>query len=139
MIPRFLNSIARTAFFSARHRIVFPHAIRSFSSTQSRAVDNLPAFTEAFQKSTIFRKLANQPEAINAIRSLMETLKESGVDVSSGAQPSTFAMAKLMMNSKFREQIKIMAEAMKKADVDLTSKEVMDELMAIKKAAETPK
>ncbi|KAG6886926.1 hypothetical protein C0992_001610 [Termitomyces sp. T32_za158] len=133
-------SLARTVIPGARRQILYVRCPRSFStSPRVRAIGDLSAFTAAFQKTTVFKKLANHPEAINSIRALMETMQEAGVDVSSGAQPSTFKMAKLMMSSKFREQIRVVADEMKKADVDINSKEVMDEIMTLKKVAEPPK
>lgn len=42
--------------------------------------------------------------------------------MSAGAQPSKFQMAKLLMSSKFREQMRVVAEEMNKAGVDINSR-----------------
>ncbi|KAG5351268.1 hypothetical protein E4T56_gene3585 [Termitomyces sp. T112] len=140
MINQTVASLARTAIPGVRRHIIYARHLRPFSTTpRDRSIGDISAFTAAFQKTTVFKKLANHPEAINAIRALMGIMQEAGIDVTSGAQPSTFKMAKLMMNSKFREQVTVVAEEMKKANVDLNSKEVMDEIMALRKAAEPPK
>ncbi|KAG5649481.1 hypothetical protein H0H81_003585 [Sphagnurus paluster] len=70
---------------------------------------------------------------------IVHSVASLGVDLTSGKKPSALKMAKLAMNSQFREQMKMVAEEMKKADVDFSSPEVMNEIMALKKAAETPK
>ncbi|KAG6832980.1 hypothetical protein H0H92_004864 [Tricholoma furcatifolium] len=103
------------------------------------SINNLEAFSAAFQKTSLFKKLVNHPEAISAIRETVGILQDSGIDVTSGAQPSAFKMAKLMMNSRFREQVKKMAEEMQKAGIDVNSKEVMDEIVALKNSMEPPK
>ncbi|KAG6911659.1 hypothetical protein DXG01_007909 [Tephrocybe rancida] len=140
MIPRLVaNALSRAVYPAVRRHVASARSQRPFSTTlRVRNIENLPAFSAAFQKTDTFKKLANHPEAFNAIRAMMDALQEAGVDVTSG-QPSALKMAKLMMNSKFREQVKLVAEEMKKAGVDLSSKEVMDEMLALKKAAETPK
>ncbi|KAF8076187.1 hypothetical protein FPV67DRAFT_1470660 [Lyophyllum atratum] len=143
MIPRLLaTSLARTArpalYIPCRLRCT--HYQRSFSSTpRARSDDSLAAFTAAFQKTAVFKKLASHPEAIKALEDLTRMLQEAGVDLTSGKKPSTLKMAKLAMNSRFREQMKKMAEEMNKAGVDFNSKEVQDEILALKKAAEPPK
>ncbi|KAF9468930.1 hypothetical protein BDZ94DRAFT_552645 [Collybia nuda] len=108
---------------------------RSFSVTPRLAAipSNLTAFQAAFQKTTIFRKLANHPEAISALQDLAKALDEAGVDLAGGKQPSTLQMMKLAAKSEFRATIKRVSEEMKKAGVDFGSKEVMDEIMGLKK------
>ncbi|KAF5387779.1 hypothetical protein D9615_000214 [Tricholomella constricta] len=142
MIQRLLaTSLARTARPALQIPCLpnCPRYQRSFSSTPRAQIDNnLAAFTAAFQKTSVFKKLAGHPEAIKALEELTRTLQEAGVELTSG-QVSPLKMAKLAMNSKFRQQIKRVSEEMKKADVDFASKEVMDEIMALKKAAEPPK
>ncbi|KAG6833760.1 hypothetical protein H0H87_001192 [Tephrocybe sp. NHM501043] len=123
MIPRLLaNSFPRTMRLAVNQPILRTRFQRPLSTTLRVQNIDIPTFSAAFQQTTTFKKLANHPEAINAIRSMMDTLRESGIDVASGTQPSTFKMAKLMMNSKFREQVKRVAEEMNKAGVDLSSK-----------------
>ncbi|KAG6890922.1 hypothetical protein C0995_000879 [Termitomyces sp. Mi166 len=139
MIHRLVASLARTAIPGVRRHVLYARP-RPFSTTpRVWAIEDISSFTAAFQKTTVFKKLANHPEAINAIRALMETIQEAGIDMTSGAQPSTYKMVTLMMNFKFRKQVRAVAEAMKKADVDINSKEVLDEIMALKKVAEPPK
>lgn len=82
MIQRLLaTSLARTArpALHAPCRIHHARYQRLFSNTPRAQVDNnLAAFTAAFQKTSVFKKLANYPEAIKALEELTVTLQESG-------------------------------------------------------------
>ncbi|RDB23141.1 hypothetical protein Hypma_009555 [Hypsizygus marmoreus] len=155
------TTLARTArpaiHAPCRHRI--SRFQRSFSaSPRAHAVENPAAFMATFQKTSVFKKLANHPEAIAALENFAKTLQDAGqsshthddrkistesdstgIDLTSGKKPSTLKMAKLAMSSKFREEMKRVADEMNKAGVDFTSKEVMDEIMTLQKAVETPK
>lgn len=80
-----------------------------------------------------FEKLGESPEALAAINRLMEVLQKHGVDVSSGAKPSMFQLAKLATNAEVRDATAkgaqanylhstdaAVAEEMRKAGVDLS-------------------
>ncbi|GLB33608.1 hypothetical protein LshimejAT787_0104920 [Lyophyllum shimeji] len=138
MIRQLLTSSLVRAARSARQvpcRLHRAHQLRRFTSNpQPPSDEHLAAFTAAFQKTKVFKKLASHPEAIKSLEDLTRILQDAGVDLTSGQKPSALKMAKLAMSSTFREQIKKVAEEMKKAGVDFNSKEVMDEIMALKKA-----
>jgi len=66
---------------------------------------------------------------------LVEILQSKGIDVTSSQPPSTLTMMKLMASGDFRAAMLKVAEEMKKAGVDLSSKEVFEELMKIRKGS----
>lgn len=61
----------------------FPHRYqRSFSVTprfQATPTDGIEAFTAAFKKTSVFKKLANHPEAITALESFARALQDAGI------------------------------------------------------------
>lgn len=139
LISRFLAAAIRRSVRPALSCRYLPRY--HFSTTFQRAAvpSNLSAFQAAFQKTAIFKKLANHPEAISALQDLAKALDGAGrkfisiheqttypslagVDVAGGKQPSTLQMIKLAANSELRAAVKRVAEEMKKADVDFGSK-----------------
>jgi len=119
-----------------------PRYHRSFSvsppTRANPAPDHLTEFTAALQKTSIWKKLANHPDAIVALQDFGRALQNAGVDPTLG-KPSTFKMLKLAANPEFRASITRVTEEMKKAGVDLTSPEVMEEVMKLQKYLGQPK
>ncbi|KAF8665753.1 hypothetical protein AX16_000201 [Volvariella volvacea WC 439] len=122
---------ARPIFYSS-----LQHAYsgrRPFSSTlATRASEPPETFVTAFRNTSLFRKLADKPEALEALQNFAKLLQDAGVDLTSRKQPSTLQMIKLAANSEFREGAQRVAEEMQKAGIDLKSKEVMEEIMNLK-------
>ncbi|TFK43138.1 hypothetical protein BDQ12DRAFT_674463 [Crucibulum laeve] len=110
---------------------------RLFSSTTlARASESTgpdPKLLAALRKTTFVRKLADSPKALEALMNFTKIMHEKGVDLASGKPPSGMQMMRLAANSEFREAASTMVEELKKAGVDLKSKEVMEELMSVKK------
>ncbi|KAF8897347.1 hypothetical protein BD779DRAFT_1490324 [Infundibulicybe gibba] len=111
-----------------------PQFRRPFSATpHPQASENPEAFITAFKNTSIFKKLADKPEALVALEEFARLLQSSGVDLSSGKRPSTLQMLKLASNSEFRTGAQRVVEELQKAGVDFKSKEIMDEMMNLSK------
>ncbi|ESK97433.1 mrna export [Moniliophthora roreri MCA 2997] len=107
---------------------------RAFSITSRREASE-PDLGELYvklSKTTIFKKLAESPSAINAVKEFGEAMQKQGLDTTK--PPTTMQMLKLSMNKDFREAALRLQEEFQRAGIDLTDKAVMDELMqAMKK------
>ncbi|PFH50544.1 hypothetical protein AMATHDRAFT_111628, partial [Amanita thiersii Skay4041] len=73
------------------------------------------------QQAPVFRKLADQPEAILALHRFAEFLKGKGINPATGAQPPTFRLLRLAASTEFQEEIKRVADELQKAGIDLRS------------------
>ncbi|TLD24150.1 hypothetical protein PspLS_06369 [Pyricularia sp. CBS 133598] len=73
-------------------------------------------------------KIAQSPDAVNAIMEFEQVLKAKGYDFRAGQQPSKLQMMKLMMDSEFRQAMLKLAEEMQKAGIDGNSPQ-MQEMM----------
>ncbi|KAF9499365.1 hypothetical protein BDN71DRAFT_175605 [Pleurotus eryngii] len=105
-------------------------AQKSTLDASSAASDVLKAFSE----TTLFRKLADDPEALKEMAEFVKLLKSKGIDPTSGKTPGTMQMLKLVADPEFREAAKRTQERLLKSGVDLKSPEIMAELMALKKS-----
>ncbi|KIJ70264.1 hypothetical protein HYDPIDRAFT_77322 [Hydnomerulius pinastri MD-312] len=106
---------------------------RNFSFTPCvQASEQDDAFLNNFKNTSIFRKIADKPEALMALRDFATLMKEKGIDASSGP-PSTTQMIRLAASSDFRAAAQRVVEELKNAGVDLTSQDAMQELMALSK------
>ncbi|KAH7930257.1 hypothetical protein BV22DRAFT_1101858 [Leucogyrophana mollusca] len=106
---------------------------RTFSFTpQLRAAENDDAFMTQFKNTSIFRKLADKPEALMALRDFANLMRDKGIDASSGP-PSTMQMMRLAANPEFRQAAQRVVAELKNAGVDLTSQDAMQELMGLSK------
>ncbi|TFK76104.1 hypothetical protein BDN72DRAFT_891952 [Pluteus cervinus] len=108
-----------------------PTPRRAFTSTQPKQASEDPIIS-AFKNTSLFRKLADKPEALHALENFAKLLQEAGVDLSSGKPPSTLQMMKLAANTRFRESAQKVADELRKAGVDFQSKELMAEIMSLK-------
>ncbi|KAF8845694.1 hypothetical protein BDN67DRAFT_961301 [Paxillus ammoniavirescens] len=89
-------------------------------------------FLNNFKDTSVFRQITNNPEALMALRDFAALMKEKGIDASSGP-PSTMQMLRLAGSSDFRKAAQRVVDELKNAGVDLTSQDVMQELMALSK------
>ncbi|EGO01772.1 hypothetical protein SERLA73DRAFT_177267 [Serpula lacrymans var. lacrymans S7.3] len=119
-----------------RPNLQYHHTQRSFSCTSrlQAAEPQDDTFLSNFKNTPIFRKLADKPEALIALRDFAAILKERGIDPSSGP-PSTTQMLRLAANSEFREAAQRVVTELKNAGVDLTSQDAMQELMGAYKGS----
>lgn len=112
------------------HPAPFSH---NFSSTtRVRAVEDPDAFISGFKNTSLFKKLADKPEALQALDRFSKLLRKAGIDTTSGKQPSKMQLINLASNAEFRESARNVAEELQKAGVDLHSREVMEEVMNLK-------
>ncbi|KAF9224285.1 hypothetical protein BS17DRAFT_779589 [Gyrodon lividus] len=95
---------------------------RTFSFTpRVRATEQDNTFLNNFKDTSVFRKVADNPEALMALRDFAALMKEKGIDASSGP-PSTMQMLRLAGSSDFREAAQRVVDELKNAGVDLSSK-----------------
>ncbi|KAJ3507557.1 hypothetical protein NLJ89_g6232 [Agrocybe chaxingu] len=110
-----------------------PRSFRFISSTVPRRALVPPGVDHntlaAFKASPTFQKLQNSPGALEALMNMAEVLKKNGIDASKGFSPSL--MWKVAGNKEIREATTKLLEEFKKAGVDLSSKDVMQELTAL--------
>ncbi|KZT20751.1 hypothetical protein NEOLEDRAFT_1100174 [Neolentinus lepideus HHB14362 ss-1] len=95
-----------------------------------QAAESPESMIANIRNTSLFKKIADKPEALAALRDFAALLQEQGIDASAGP-PSTMQMFKLAANSKFREGAKRVVEELQNAGVDLTSKEAMEEIMKL--------
>ncbi|KAF9230512.1 hypothetical protein BU15DRAFT_57159 [Melanogaster broomeanus] len=106
---------------------------RPFSFTpRVQATEQNNTFLNNLKHTSIFQKIADKPEALMALRDFAALMKEKGIDAGSGP-PSTMQMFRLAANSDFRNAAQRVVDELKNAGVDLTSQDVMQELMSLSK------
>ncbi|KIK95134.1 hypothetical protein PAXRUDRAFT_827320 [Paxillus rubicundulus Ve08.2h10] len=94
---------------------------RPFSFTpRVQATEQDNTFLNNFKDTSVFRQIANNPEALMALRDFSALMKEKGIDASSGP-PSTMQMLRLAGSSDFRKAAQKVVDELKNAGVDLTS------------------
>lgn len=86
----------------------------------------------SFAHTPIFRKIADKPEALIALRDLAALLRHKGIDPTAGP-PSVTQMLRLAASSDFRSAAQRVVTELQNAGVDLKSQDVMQELMALSK------
>ncbi|EIN10865.1 hypothetical protein PUNSTDRAFT_132929 [Punctularia strigosozonata HHB-11173 SS5] len=100
---------------------------------QVRYVRNLPGnAAEAaaqFRTTSIYKKIADNPEAIAAVNKLLELMKEKGFGFDAGKPPSPMQMFKIGRDPEVRQAIITALAQLESAGIDVTSKETMDEIM----------
>ncbi|CAA7260152.1 unnamed protein product [Cyclocybe aegerita] len=110
-----------------------PRSFRFISSTVPRCASVPPGVDHntlvAFKASPTFQKLQSSPGALEALMNMAEVLKKNDIDASKGFSPSL--MWKVAGNKEIREATTKLLEEFKKAGVDLSSKDVMQELTAL--------
>lgn len=84
-------------------------------------------------KTQTAQKIQKSPEAIAALKILMEALQKEGVDITTGKPPSTMAMMKLATKKNVREAFTTAGEALRKAGIDMTDKATLDDIMTAMK------
>ncbi|KAI0676784.1 hypothetical protein C8Q78DRAFT_1073566 [Trametes maxima] len=114
---------------------------RAFSSSPRREAEEDPARNAELQhmfaqQQKLLKLLQEKPETLDHIKKFVEQLQENGVDVHSGRMPSKMEMIRLLMKTEIRESAMKMAAAFQEAGIDLQSKDMMQSLMAMKKAIE---
>ncbi|TFL00557.1 hypothetical protein BDV98DRAFT_569206 [Pterulicium gracile] len=84
---------------------------------------------DAVRNSTLFNRLKESSEAVEAISRLGTLLQNAGIDPSK--PPSKMQLMKLAMNSEIRAEFVAVMEQLRNSGVDLTSPEVQEEMKAI--------
>ncbi|KIY63480.1 hypothetical protein CYLTODRAFT_446595 [Cylindrobasidium torrendii FP15055 ss-10] len=103
-------------------------SFRAFSVSSRRA--NAPEIDLAkLKKSSVFKALAGNDEAIKATQKFVEVLREKGFDYKT--PPTKLQMLRLAADSEFREAFSQMHAIFTSAGVDMTSPEVQTELMGV--------
>ncbi|KIM68704.1 hypothetical protein SCLCIDRAFT_87145, partial [Scleroderma citrinum Foug A] len=106
---------------------------RAFLFTScARAAEPDDTIYNNFKNTSIFRKIAEKPEALAALRDFGTLLNEKGFDPTSGP-PSTTKMLQLAASSDFRQAAQRVIAELKNAGVDLTSQDVLQKLMVLSK------
>lgn len=122
--------------FQSTYKHHFSRRQRSFSVSPINHAnpppENLANFTAELRKTSLWKKLANYPDAIAVIEDFGRVLQKGGVDPSAG-RPSTFKIMKLATNPEFRASLKRVKEEMEKAGLDLNSPAVLEEVMNLQK------
>ncbi|TFK55859.1 hypothetical protein OE88DRAFT_1652367 [Heliocybe sulcata] len=80
------------------------------------------------RNTSLYKKIADKPEAMAALRDFSALLQEQGFDAS-GGPPSNMQMLKLFADSQCREGAKRVAEELHKAGVD--PREALEEIMKL--------
>ncbi|KIM91004.1 hypothetical protein PILCRDRAFT_811518 [Piloderma croceum F 1598] len=116
-----------------KHRAYNPLSFREFSATPraQASVEDEDAFLSKFKDTSIYKKLADRPEALNAIKDFAGVLEKQGIAIT--GMPTMVQMMRLASNSEFRAAIQRVTTEMKNAGVDLKSEEAMQEIMSIQK------
>jgi hypothetical protein len=124
-----------------KHRAYNPLSFREFSATPraQASVESEDAFVSKFKNTSIYKKLADRPEALDAIKDFAGVLEKQGAcaDSFSGdsfieipfffpgigisGMPSTMQMMRLAGNAEFRAAVQRVMTEMKNAGVDLKS------------------
>ncbi|KDQ64682.1 hypothetical protein JAAARDRAFT_187988 [Jaapia argillacea MUCL 33604] len=116
----------------ARHNHSFRRTlpIRHFSTTPIPAASEPQnSILSNIKNTTLFEKIADKPEVLQALQDFAVLLQKHGIDASSGKPPSTTQMLRLAANSEFREGASRVAKALQDAGIDVRSKEAMQELI----------
>lgn len=93
----------RALLSGAAVRVARPGSMRLLRTTPRAAASEDPRGNMESAMPPGFEKLGESPEALAAINRLMEVLQKHGVDLSSGAKPSMFQLAKLATNAEVRD------------------------------------
>ncbi|KIM42934.1 hypothetical protein M413DRAFT_444554 [Hebeloma cylindrosporum] len=134
---RTLSSSILSAGFRRRIPSERPtQCLRFLSSTLPRRAVEGPKFdpesVAAFKASDIYQKLSKRPEALAAVQKFGEVMQKHGLEL--GKSPSMFQATKLFMHADFREAAQNLVEEFKKAGIDMTAKDVLEELTALSKS-----
>ncbi|KAI6047341.1 hypothetical protein EDC04DRAFT_2622892 [Pisolithus marmoratus] len=119
-----------------RYRLPLPYSRRAFSFTSCVRQNDQQDLYSSFGQTSIFRKVADKPEALIALRDFAALLKDKGVDPTAGP-PSVTQMLRLAANSDFRSAAQRVVTELQNAGVDLKSQDVLQELTALSKKAES--
>ncbi|KAJ8509504.1 hypothetical protein ONZ45_g8331 [Pleurotus djamor] len=84
-------------------------------------------------ETTLFKKVSGDPETIKEMTLFFEMLQSKGIDPTSGKNPSTMQLLKLLGDSEFKEAAKRLQARFQALGVDLQYPEVLAELSALKK------
>lgn len=108
---------------------------RALSSTSSIRQNDQHDLYHRFGHASIFRRIADKPEALTALRDFVALLKDKGIDPTTGP-PSVTQTLRLAASSDFRLAVQRVVTELQSAGVDLKSQDVMQELMALSKKPE---
>ncbi|EPQ59370.1 hypothetical protein GLOTRDRAFT_34057 [Gloeophyllum trabeum ATCC 11539] len=117
-------SVLRTGLKS-RHtvQVVISVSRRRFHPCpRIQAAESPDSLIANIKNTSLFKKIADKPEALKALSDFAALLQEQGFDASGRNPPSTMQMFKLAANSKFREGARRVVDELQKAGIDLTSK-----------------
>lgn len=108
---------------------------RALSSTSSIRRNDQHDVYRSFGHTSIFRRIADKPEALTALRDFAALLKDKGIDPTAGP-PSVTQMLRLAASSDFRLAAQRVVTELRSAGVDLKSQDVVQELIASSKKPE---
>jgi len=90
-----------------------------------------------FRNLPLFQQIANNPEALKAMSTFTDAVRESGVELPL-TTPSKREIMQLALNTKFRNALQTYITEMKNAGIDMTSKENIQEIMNAQKGGSKP-
>ncbi|KAJ2933478.1 hypothetical protein H1R20_g3607, partial [Candolleomyces eurysporus] len=134
-IPRTVSRLRPSApIITCQRRSLFGNWGKSSQPadiSEADAQERIKAVTEAMMKNEQWKKVANHPGSLEALRNLMEVLMKNGINMGSGQQPGLSDMIKLARNTEFRDAVVRVKTEMKAAGFDLEDPELMKSLMSI--------
>ncbi|KAH7887902.1 hypothetical protein F5I97DRAFT_917852 [Phlebopus sp. FC_14] len=129
-----MNNIRHLALIARRQArpssSVSSRCWRAFSVTpRLHATEQDDTFLNNFQKTSLFQKLADKPEALLALRDFATLLKNKGIE----GPPSTTQMMRIAASSDCRQAMQRVVDELQKAGIDLRSPDALRELAALSK------
>jgi hypothetical protein len=136
--------VSRTLRHQYQYRPTHRDVFREFSTTPRRLASEVPDdFINAIKHTSLFKKLADKPNALRALSDLYALTKEmgavspfrpllrcrvltppvpiEGLDVNSKTPPSQYQMFKLVTDRKFMRAVKRVMEELKAAGLKMNS------------------
>ncbi|KJA14243.1 hypothetical protein HYPSUDRAFT_150637 [Hypholoma sublateritium FD-334 SS-4] len=111
---------APAARLACRPRFIHTTRTRCASSTAfPPGVD--AAKLAALQSSPLFKKIKENPAALEAVAKFAEVMQKNGVDTTAGP-PSMLQMSKMFLNADVRAAAKGLSDAFSTAGIDLKDK-----------------
>ncbi|KAI0320630.1 hypothetical protein OF83DRAFT_1052778 [Amylostereum chailletii] len=92
-----------------------------FSTSPRRLAVEPSDFINNIKHTELFQKIADKPEALNALKNLATLVQDAGIDITSTVPPSHSQMFRLALNRKFIKGVKTLMAELKDAGIDLTS------------------
>ncbi|THH03587.1 hypothetical protein EW145_g6163 [Phellinidium pouzarii] len=113
-----------------RHRDRDNHSKRSFSQspTPAREAAEDREWDLRIRENPLLEKIADKPDAVKALKDMLNIAKDAGFDASSNREITFVQMFKLVSNTNFKKSANRVVEEFQKAGIEINKQIAMEML-----------